>query len=276
MERQKKVAIFNDLSGFGRCSISVMLPILSVMGHQGVAIPTAILSMHTEFPHYYMRDFTKDLPAYLQSFTQEKITFDAICTGFLGSEQQADLLIDWLKQANTGTMIIVDPVMGDHGHCYPTIDAAIVQKMKTIIPYAQVVLPNLTELCLLCDEDYPSQRPSAAFLCRCCEQLCAQGVRQVVVTGMEEGEQMCTFIYEQGKYTEVYNPKVGIGRPGSGDVFAAVVSGALLQGKSLKESVTMAAMFVKESMELTLQQQTPHAYGLCFEPLLHTLWEKLN
>lgn len=271
MEKQKKIAIFNDLSGFGRCSISVILPILSVMGHQGVAIPTAILSMHTEFPHYFMKDFTQELPAYLKSFDQEQIVFDAVCTGFLGSEQQADLLIRWLRSLSSKTKIIVDPVMGDHGCRYPTINEEIVTKMKEIIPHAQVLLPNLTELCLLCDQPYPQSKPSVSFLLDCCEQLCRKGVQQVVVTGMEEEEQMCTFVYENGKYTEVYNKKVGFGRPGSGDVFAAVVSGALLEGKSLTDSVKMAAMFVKESMELTLQQDTPHAYGLCFEPLLKTL-----
>ena len=271
MEKQKKVAIFNDLSGFGRCSISVILPILSVMGHQGIAIPTAILSMHTEFPHYFMKDFTQELPAYLKSFEQEQILFDAVCTGFLGSEQQADLLIHWLRALPSSTKIIVDPVMGDHGCRYPTINEAIVTKMKEIVPYAQVLLPNLTELCLLCDQPYPGQKPSISFLLACCEQLKHKGVNQIVVTGMEEGDQMCTFVYENGNYTEIYNEKIGFGRPGSGDVFAAVVSGALLEGKTLTESVEMAAVFVKESMELTLKQATPHAYGLCFEPLLKTL-----
>ena len=97
MLEQKKVAIFNDLSGFGRCSISVMLPLLSVMGHQGVAIPTAILSMHTEFPHYHLVDFTDELPAYLESFQKEGLCFDALCTGFLGNERQVQILKQYLK-----------------------------------------------------------------------------------------------------------------------------------------------------------------------------------
>lgn len=271
MERQKKVAIFNDLSGFGRCSISVMLPILSVMGHQGVAIPTAILSMHTEFPYYHMVDFTDELPAYLKSFASEQICFDAVCTGFLGSERQADILQRWLSGMKGDPMIIVDPVMGDHGKCYPTIDAAIVEKMRGLVSYADVLLPNLTELCLLCEVPYPDQRPSTEFLLSCCRQLEAKGVHQIVVTGMEEERQITTFVYSAGSYAKIRNEKIGIGRPGSGDVFAAVVSGSLLSGYSLADSVRKAADFVKESMELTLQQSTPHAYGLCFEPLLKTL-----
>ena len=130
MLEQKKVAIFNDLSGFGRCSISVMLPLLSVMGHQGVAIPTAILSMHTEFPHYHLVDFTDELPAYLESFQKEGLCFDALCTGFLGNERQVQILKQYLKHADKKMKVIMDPVMGDHGRCYPTIEPSIIEKMK--------------------------------------------------------------------------------------------------------------------------------------------------
>lgn len=274
MERQKKAAIFNDLSGFGRCSISVMLPILSAMGHQGVAIPTAILSMHTEFSHYHMVDFTEELPAYLESFAKEQLSFDAVCTGFLSNERQAEILRRWLATMPQETKIIVDPVMGDHGNCYPTISKAIVEQMKEIVPSAHVLLPNLTELCLLCDEPYPFDQPSSAFLRRCCQRLEKQGVHQIVVTGMEEGTRMHTLVYEYGNTVYISHDKVGVGRPGSGDVFAAVVSGMLLQGKSLEQSVRKAAFFVKACMEETLRQHTPHAYCLCFEPLLKMLWKE--
>ena len=191
----------------------------------------------------------------------------------------AHVMAQAVQQLFPGTKLGIGPAI-DNGFYYdfdcpaqftPEDLKKIETKMKEIIPHAQVLLPNLTELCLLCDQPYPQSKPSVSFLLDCCEQLCRKGVQQIVVTGMEEEEQMCSFVYENGKYTEVYNKKVGFGRPGSGDVFAAVVSGALLEGKPLTDSVKMAAMFVKESMELTLQQDTPHAYGLCFEPLLKTL-----
>lgn len=273
MLEQKKVAIFNDLSGFGRCSISVMLPLLSVMGHQGVAIPTAILSMHTEFPHYHLVDFTDELPAYLESFQKEGLCFDALCTGFLGNERQVQILKQYLKHADKQMKVIMDPVMGDHGRCYPTIEPAIIEKMKELVQEAHVLLPNLTELCLLCDQEYPEQMPDDAFLLDCCRQLEAKGPSQIVVTGMEQDGRMCTWVYGKGSVQKVWNRKIGNGRPGSGDVFAAVVSGSLLRGDSLVDSVQRAADFVGDSMELTLQMKTPHAYGLCFEPLLHRLMD---
>lgn len=267
---QKKVAIFNDMSGFGRCSISVMLPILSAMGHQGVAIPTAVLSMHTEFPHFFMKDFTVELPAYLHSFQQEGIRFDAICTGFLGKEEQARILRDYLKK-DRPSFVLVDPVMGDHGRCYPTISEPIIAQFRGLAAEADLLLPNVTELCLLNEMAYPQGQPSLSFLQTCCERLAQKGAKRIVVTGIEQDDRILNFIYDEGKVQEVWNRKVSEGRPGSGDVFAAVVAGALLQGKSLYNAVEQAAHFVMHCMEQTQREQTPHAYGLCFEPLLAEL-----
>ena len=152
-------------------------------------------------------------------------------------------------------------------------DKELCEKMKELVQEAHVLLPNLTELCLLCDQEYPEQMPDDAFLLDCCRQLEAKGPSQIVVTGMEQDGRMCTWVYEKGSVQKVWNRKIGNGRPGSGDVFAAVVSGSLLRGDSLVDSVQRAADFVGDSMELTLQMKTPHAYGLCFEPLLHRLMD---
>ena len=112
---QKQAAIFNDLSGFGRCSISVILPILSAMGHQGVAIPTAVLSMHTEFPHYHMIDLSDQLPAYLESYRKEGLRFDALCTGFLSNPTQAQIVRSCLRLLKEDALVLIDPVLGDGG-----------------------------------------------------------------------------------------------------------------------------------------------------------------
>ena len=146
---QKQAAIFNDLSGFGRCSISVILPILSAMGHQGVAIPTAVLSMHTEFPHYHMIDLSDQLPAYLESYRKEGLRFDALCTGFLSNPTQAQIARSCLQLLKEDALVLIDPVLGDGGRPYPTITKEIITQMRSLASEAGVLLPNLTELCLL-------------------------------------------------------------------------------------------------------------------------------
>lgn len=268
---QKQAAIFNDLSGFGRCSISVILPILSAMGHQGVAIPTAVLSMHTEFPHYQMTDLSANLPAYLESYHQEGLRFDALCTGFLSDPAQAKIARSCLRLLKEDALVLMDPVLGDGGRPYPTITAEIIQEMRMLADDAGVLLPNLTELCLLCGKPYPDAFPSREFLISCCESLCARGTQRVVVSGLEADGRCCSFIYADKTGMEVWNEKVGEGRPGSGDVFAAVIAGCLLRGEGLRDSVEQAAHFVERAMRRTLQENTPHAWGLCFEPLLGEL-----
>ena len=268
---QKQAAIFNDLSGFGRCSISVILPILSAMGHQGVAIPTAVLSMHTEFPHYHMIDLSDQLPAYLESYRKEGLRFDALCTGFLSNPTQAQIARSCLQLLKEDALVLIDPVLGDGGRPYPTITKEIITQMRSLASEAGVLLPNLTELCLLCGRPYPDAFPSRDFLLSCCEELCAAGTRTVVVSGLELDGRCCSFIYAEGKADEVWNEKVGEGRPGSGDVFAAVIAGSLLRHETLHQSVERAARFVEAAMRKTLQEQAPHAWGLCFEGLLSEL-----
>ena len=194
---QKQAAIFNDLSGFGRCSISVILPILSAMGHQGVAIPTAVLSMHTEFPHYHMIDLSDQLPAYLESYRKEGLRFDALCTGFLSNPTQAQIARSCLQLLKEDALVLIDPVLGDGGRPYPTITKEIITQMRSLASEAGVLLPNLTELCLLCGRPYPDAFPSRDFLLSCCEELCAAGTRNVVVSGLELDGRCCSFIFRR-------------------------------------------------------------------------------
>ena len=162
-------------------------------------------------------------------------------------------------------------MLGDGGRPYPTITKEIITQMRSLASEAGVLLPNLTELCLLCGRPYPDAFPSRDFLLSCCEELCAAGTRNVVVSGLELDGRCCSFIYAEGKADEVWNEKVGEGRPGSGDVFAAVIAGSLLRHETLYQSVERAARFVEAAMRKTLQEQAPHAWGLCFEGRLSEL-----
>ena len=169
MEKQKKIALINDLTGFGRCSTAVMAPIVSAMKIQAVAVPTAILSAHTQFPTYYFDDYTDRMKDYIQTYKDLKLDFDAISTGFLGSEQQVDIVLDFIRHFKTDrNFVIVDPVMGDYGKLYRTYTKEMCDKMKELVHYADIITPNLTELCTLLDAPYPENGASIEELKEMC------------------------------------------------------------------------------------------------------------
>ena len=148
MPAQQKIALVNDITGFGRCSTAVMAPIVSAMTIQAVAVPTAILSAHTQFPHYYYEDFTPKMREYIQSYKDLKLEFDGIATGFLGSEEQVDIVADFIESfKKEKTMVLVDPVMGDDGILYRTYTKGMCERMRELVKYAHILTPNLTELC---------------------------------------------------------------------------------------------------------------------------------
>ena len=190
--RVKRVAAVNDLSGFGRCSLTVALPILSAMGFQACPVPTMLLSAHTGYPDPYIRDMTDDLPAYLAHWERLGLEFEAVYTGFLGAPRQAALLEPFLlRQMAAGALCLVDPAMADHGRLYATCTPALVEAMKRLVALAGVTTPNVTEACLLTGTDYDAVTalPVAeqrAALCQIGARLRALGCDTVVITGVPE------------------------------------------------------------------------------------------
>ena len=161
MQRQKRMALINDITGFGRCSIAAMAPIVSAMKIQAVPIPTAILSTHTQFPIFYFDDYTSRMSDYIQTYKDLHLEFDAIATGFLGSKEQVDIVIDFIQTfKQEGVFVLVDPVMGDHGKLYTTYTPEMCAKMKQLVQYADLMTPNLTELVTLVDRPYPTTLPT--------------------------------------------------------------------------------------------------------------------
>ena len=143
---QKKIALINDITGFGRCSVAVMAPIISAMKIQAVAVPTAILSAHTQFPTYYFDDYTPRMRDYIQTYKDLNLNFDAIATGFLGSEEQVDIVDDFIRTfRDKSEFVLVDPVMGDYGQLYKTYTPQMCRKMKDLVCHADITTPNLTE-----------------------------------------------------------------------------------------------------------------------------------
>lgn len=274
MAKQQNIALVNDITGYGRCSITVELPIVAALGIEACVLPTAILSVHTGFPSYYLDDYTDRMEPYIASWRQNGVTFDGICTGFLGSARQIDIVASFLQEfKGPQTTVIVDPVMGDHGKIYASYTDDMCRQMKRLLTYADVVTPNVTEACELTDTPYQAEDTwTDAALLTMAEALAAQGPRRIVLTGIHREDQVGNFIYEVGNGPAwVWRQAIGGDRSGTGDVFAAIVAASVVKGEPLYESVAKAADFIGACLVHTASLDVPPHCGLAFEPLLTTL-----
>lgn len=273
LERQKRIAVVNDISGFGRCSVSVALPIISAMKIQCCPLPTAILSAHTGFPDFYFNDYTPHMRAYMNNWNELNIDFDGIYTGFLGSKEQIDIVIEFIKMfKKDGTVVIVDPVMGDYGKLYSTYTKEMCDEMKRLIKYADLITPNLTEACKLLDISYPAKSLTPAELEDIAKNLCNNGPSKVVITGLQHNGCIQNFIYEIGKPYKIINvEKIGEDRSGTGDVFTSIVASNIVKGENLADSVEKATNFISKTIDYTIKLNVPVTHGICFEEYLTEL-----
>ena len=271
---QKKIALVNDITGFGRCSTAVMAPVVSAMKIQAVAVPTAILSTHTQFPVYYFDDYTPKMRDYIQTYKDLDLSFDAIATGFLGSAEQVDIVTDFLQTfTRDRQFVLVDPVMGDYGKLYKTYTPKMCDKMKKLVRYADILTPNLTELCTLTDSVYREDLLSFDELEKMCRTLSQNGPKNIIVTGLAlNKKQLANFIYDRDEgYQIVMVDKIGGDRSGTGDVISAVIAGMVLNGHTIYDSVKKAAELVSKCIRYCEENQVPNHYGLCVEMYLEDL-----
>lgn len=275
--RQKKIAVINDISGYGRCSLTVAIPVLSVMGIQCCPVPTAILSNHTEFPVYFFDDYTKNMRAYIEKWSELGLEFDGISSGFLGSAEQIKIVLEFVERFRTErTLVFVDPVMGDHGMLYVTYTKEMCDEMKQLVGYADVVTPNVTEACILTDTPYKESGWTRRELLNMAMMLRLMGAKSVVITGVKEGNFYTNVVLERGKNEAEFirTKSAGNQRPGTGDVFSSVLAGAVLNGKTLHDAARQAAVFVKDCILKSDELEIPHSNGVCFEMLLGKLMKK--
>ncbi|WP_405323216.1 pyridoxamine kinase [Fibrobacter sp.] len=273
---QKKIALINDVTGFGRCSIAVMAPIVSAMKIQAVTIPTAVLSAHTQFPEYYFDDYTSKMRDYIQTYKDLNLSFDAIASGFLGSEEQVDIVIDFFKTfKKNGSFTLVDPVMGDYGKLYETYTPTLCEKMKALVHYADILTPNLTELCTLTDVEYRTEGFTDAELGEMCRKLTEQGPEHIVVTGIPyNSKQIMNYVYSKGEEPRIVMvDRIGGDRSGTGDVISSIIAGMYMNGHDFYESVKKAAEFVTKCIRYCEDNNVPTQWGLCFEMYLRDLME---
>lgn len=271
-----RVAAIHDMSGFGRCSLTVAIPILSAMGIQCCPLPTAFLSTHTGgFEGFTFLDMTDEMPKVSAHWKQLGLSFQALYSGFLGSERQIGIVEDFIRDFRApGTVVVVDPVMGDHGRVYQTYTPAMCAGTAHLAAQADVITPNLTEAALLLDIPYEDLPTGEAGCREIVERLSLDRKRSVVLTGAsaEEGETgaVC-YDASTGRVEVVETQRVPREFHGTGDVFASVLTGALVQGASLTEAARAAVDFVRLCAERTAAEGLPMREGVDFEPLLGTL-----
>lgn len=270
---QKKIAMINDLSGYGRCSLTVAIPILSAMKIQCCPVPTSILSNHTGFPSYFFDDYSEKMPAYLEKWKELKLSFDGIVSGFLGSEAQIEIVKGIIKDfGGEHTRIIIDPIMGDQGETYATFTPTLCRGMRELVAMGDVVTPNLTEACILTDRPFHENGWSREELNALARELQALGPRDVVITGVSQGSYLLNVVAEGRKETRFLRTlRIGQERPGTGDVFSSIVASGVVTGWTLEESVRLAASFVKKCIRRSEEMEIPLENGVCFEEVLGVL-----
>lgn len=269
---QKKIAVINDFSGFGRCSIAVALPILSVMKVQCCPLPTSIFSNHTGFPSYFFEDYTSRMVPYMQEWKKLDLHFNGICSGFLGSKEQIEIVKKFFKEFKTEeTQIIVDPVMGDYGKPYPTYTEEMCGEMKKLVEFADILTPNVTEACVLTDTPY-KEKWKIEEIQEMAEKIHKMGPQKIAITGIVQGGFIANFCYEEGQQPKVLRThKEGTQRSGTGDIFASIIAADAVNGVPFYKSVKKASDFIKKCIIRSQELNIPLTDGVCFEEVLGKL-----
>lgn len=271
--RQKKIAAVNDMTGFGRCSLAASIPIISRLGVQCCAVPTAILSNHTGFDSFFFDDYTGRFQAYTDEWKKLGLRFAGILTGFLSSAAQFGLVEQFLTDfAVPGTIVCVDPVMGDYGTIYSSYTDEMCHAMRALVRRAHIITPNLTEACILTDLSYHEGVWRKRELEELMSRLHALGPEKIVITGIPQGEFIANLSREgEGSLSLTRQHRVGQQRSGTGDVFASVIATDAVNGVEFARSVRHASAFVKKCILRSIELDIPATDGVCFEEVLGEL-----
>lgn len=292
----KRVLTVQDISCVGKCSLTAAIPVISAMGIEVCPLPTAILSNHTAFSSFSFLDLTDKIPEILNEWKKQGFHFDAIYTGYLGSIKQIDLVHKILDEfAQNDTLVVIDPCMADNGKLYTGFSQDFVQQMAKLCGRANVILPNMTEACFLVNQDYDIFTHTNESITKLMEKLLSLGANHVVLKGVDfSSDKIGVAYYSQKNNNDSRNL---IGKSiiensiddmkiyfhhrydenfhGTGDLFASVVTGALVLKKELKEAVEIACDFIQESIECTLSNPNYNWYGVEFESVLKNLPQRL-
>ena len=275
----KKIAAVHDLSGMGRVSLTVVIPILSSMGFQVCPLPTAVLSNHTQYPGFSFLDLTDEMPKIIAQWKKLEVEFDAIYTGYLGSPRQIQIVSDFIRDfRRPDSLIVADPVLGDNGRLYTNFDGEMIKEMRHLITKADVITPNLTELFYLLDKPYKADNTDEE-LKEYLRLLSDKGPQVVIITSVpvhDEPHKTSVYAYNRqgNRYWKVTCPYLPAHYPGTGDTFSSVLVGAFLQGDSLPVALERAVRFVTLGIRVTYGYDTRHSDGVLLERTLPALQDR--
>lgn len=273
-----RAAAIHDMSGFGRCALTVVIPTLAAMGVQPVPLPTALLSTHTGgFEGFTFLDLTAEMERIMSHWSALGISFDAVYSGFLGSGAQCGIVRKFIERfRGENTIVLVDPVMGDDGCLYATVTPEITKGMLDLVSVAGIITPNITEADILLGIKNPGS-------CELTEDevagrlngLCSLGPERVVITGVRMGGNIITCSLEKGG-SPVFcaHPRIGACYPGTGDIFASVLLGRIMAGDTLATASAAASRFVYDVISGSADSGQPSRDGVLLERFLYKLIDR--
>ncbi|WP_394236323.1 pyridoxamine kinase [Niallia oryzisoli] len=280
----KKVAVIQDLSSFGKCSLTAAIPVLSVMGVQAVPLPTAVLSAQTGYPSFFCEDFTSHMHSFMEEWSKLQVSFDGIYTGFVTGEEQIHNIFQFIETfRKKETVLLVDPVMADTGEVYKLFTDELLVRMKELVKIADVITPNVTECCLLTGlsyerlHRYSDEQDYIQALEDAGNRLQQETGAKVIITGVnppsaDSDKRLIGNMYLDGSrsfYRAMeYN---GESYSGTGDLFASVIMGSLMRGDDLDQAVKRAETFLTEAIHDSSMEQVPTVEGVNFEKFLRLL-----
>lgn len=273
----KKIAVINDLSGFGKCSLGVALPIISTMGVQCCPLPTSVLSNQTGYDSYKCVDLTNDMNSFANEWQKLNAHFDGIITGFISNSAQGEIISSFINNFKSeSTIVIVDPVLGDNGVLYPSFDEKSIMAIKKLCQKADIITPNLTELCIIANENYNDIcKLSYENLKEKLEIICNRLNKTVIITGITLNDStIATGVYCNNSLTMIESEKIGGSFSGTGDILASIIGACAIKEIDIIEATQTACDFITKSIKQTIKE-TGGKYNPCdgvhFETYLHTL-----
>lgn len=274
----KKIAVINDISGFGRCSLTAAIPVISALGVECCPLPTAVLSNQTGYKSYHCIDLTDELESYVDEWKKLGYKFDAILTGYIASAKQADLILKFIDDFKTeNTKLIVDPVMADDGKIYGTYSKELCKKVVEISRKANIITPNITELCILTGTNYEtiiSKKDESLYLnyvADIAKALLSDNLRSIIVTGVVTSGSICNILVEKDGISVARSEIFGGSYSGTGDLFASVISAEVAKGTSLVYAIELATKFLEKSIKSSFREGTDRNDGVNFEKCLEML-----
>ena len=275
----KRIVTVQDISCVGKCSLTVALPIISAMGIEAAILPTAVLSTHTMFSSFTVKDLTDQIKPITDHWAKEGITFDAMYTGYLGSFEQIDLMKEMADTfVKDGSILFVDPAMADNGKLYPAFNEDFAKYMATLCAKADYVVPNITEACFMLGEEY-KEKYDEAYVKNLLKKLTALGAKTAVLTGVsfEEGTTgIMGYDSVNDEYYHYTHTKQKRSYHGTGDIFSSTCLGGIVRGLSWKDAARIAADYTSESIRLTIEDPKGNDYGVNFEEAVPYLLDSLK